>query len=311
LSCFLVSFSAGAAEVISDMILKCWRLFGGDKLFGGSDDFEDTEADAFDLVGGLDFPVAGFSAEESCKLSVSVKGGVVHFGDKDVIVVFKDCFEIIWKWVDVADVDCADLVAFGIHAISSFFDRAIGGAPADDKKVARFFTMHRGWAVAFGELNELFATLHGHLRVVFRIARWVTPFVVLKTGDNRILTFCGASAGRGVAGDLIERVRFKIFTTLGEIEFWRIPMLREIRFFKGFETSGDCLIGENENWGGIFLCDSASLHCGVEAVFDISWSEDDARCVTMRAVDCLHEVGLLYRSWEAGGRSTTLDIHYD
>jgi len=70
----------------------------------------------------------------------------------------------------------------------------------------------------------------------------VTPFVVLEAGDDGILSFRGTRSRRRVTGDLIERVGLEVCSAFGEVEFWLLPMLLKVWFFKGFETSRDGLI---------------------------------------------------------------------
>ena len=111
--------------------------------------------------------------------------------------------------------------------------------------------------------------------------------------------------------DLIERVGFEIFPSFGKVESRFDPVLAEIRFFESFETGRDCLVRENENGSRIFLRDAAGLQCGVEAVFHVLRCEHHAGRVTVRAVDRLHEVGLLYRGRKTGRRAASLDVDHD
>ena len=139
-----------------------------------------------DFVDGLDLGIAGLGPQEHGELAEAIHAGVIHLGDQDVIVVFKDGLDVIRKGMDVAEVNGADLVTFGNHAVGCFFDGAVGGAPADEEEGAAFFTVDLGGGVAFCQLEKLVAALGRHLFVVCRIAGRVAPFVVFETGHDRI-----------------------------------------------------------------------------------------------------------------------------
>ncbi len=116
------------------MVVKWKELSFCDQGFSGGDDFEDTEGDSLHFVDGFNFSVAGLGSEECSKLAVSVETGVVHFRNKDMVVLVEKIDQSVWKRVNMTKIDRANFVAFGNHPVSCFFDRAVSGTPADEEK---------------------------------------------------------------------------------------------------------------------------------------------------------------------------------
>ena len=137
---------------------------------------------------------AGLGSEEGGQLAVSVEPFIIHFWNQNVIVFVEEFTESIWKRVNVAEINRAHLVAFGHHAVGGFLDRAVCRSPADEEKRSTGFTVDFRVGKRGGEVDKLVAALGGHLFVIERIAGWVTPFVVLEPGDDRIFLLGGRRA---------------------------------------------------------------------------------------------------------------------
>ena len=90
-----------------------------------------------------------------------------------------------------------------------------------------------------------------------------------------------------MALDLIERVRLVARVTRAEVGLLLDHELGQIGFIKGFNASGERLVGENNDWGAEFAGNAAGFDGDVEAVFDIFRGEDDARAIAVATVDGL------------------------
>src|SRR5690606_34041480 len=102
--------------------------------------------------------------------------------------------------------DVADLLALLAGAVDRLAQRAVGRAPADEEDVAFLVAVNFGAGQRLGQSLQFFAPLRRHLLMLSRVARRMTELVMFETGDGRIGRALDAGAGRGMAGDGVDRV---------------------------------------------------------------------------------------------------------
>lgn len=120
--------------------------FGGHGVgFSGVEDFEDAFADfgdferaAFDFVEG-DGVDEVFGAEDEAELAE------VEFGDEDFFESGEQLAEVGREWVEVVDVDGADVEPFGAEGVDGGGDGTLGAAPADDQEFSAAGSDGFGW----------------------------------------------------------------------------------------------------------------------------------------------------------------------
>ena len=143
------------------------------------------------------------------------------------------------------------------------------------------------------QLTEFVPSFGRHFHVERGIAGWMTVFVVLEARDRRIRGTFDLRAGSRVTGQLFDRVRFKVFSARREVWSGINDDLIHVGLVKRFDAGRERLVGQNDHRCGILFGQTGGLDRDVEAIFDILRGDHNARCITMTAVDGLHEVTLL------------------
>ena len=117
--------------------------------------------------------------------------------------------EAVRQRMEMAEMERGDLLAMFAAKLHGVVDRAVGGTPADEERVAFLVAEHFRDGQFLGELAEFVAALGGHGHVQLRAAGRVAHLVVLEAGHERVFAVENAGAGRDVLGDGVERVRLE------------------------------------------------------------------------------------------------------
>src|SRR5262249_13191942 len=155
-----------------------------------------------------DFRLAIARTQNRGDLAIAVNALVVHLDCDDALESVENLLETVRQWMEMAQMQRADLFSLLARHRNSVVDWSASGTPSDHQGVALLIAVNFRHRNFFGVLWQFVTALcrHGHMQL--GAASRMTHFVVLESRQERVFSVEDARARWNVLCDLVDRIRF-------------------------------------------------------------------------------------------------------
>ena len=186
-----------------------------------------------------------------------------------MVILGKERTQVLRHRMEMPHVQTAGLVTFLTQTIDALADRSKSTTPADEQDPSGRISMDFREREFRGGVQQLLTALALHIDVHLRITRRMPPLIMLQSGHHRILSSRQLRARRRMPGRAVQRVRRKRSTRIDQIKLGFHPVNIKIRLGKGFNTTADRLVAQNDDRTGIFPRQPTRIHRNVKTIFHI------------------------------------------